>query len=297
MSLSKFSLMIFTCMVLSGVLQSAASADDKLLVYVSVLPQKYFVEQIAGDLADVKVMVKPGFNPVIYSPSPQQIMNLSKADVYISIGVPFEHVWLERIKSVNPKMPVIDGRKGIQLLALEDHHHEHDHDHADDHADDKDPHVWTSPVLSLKMAETIRDSLITLRPQHQQDFEQGFSVLQQQLQQLDRKLKVLLAKLSDRRFMVFHPAWGYFAESYHLQQIVVERNGKEPGAKSMTAIVKQAREQDIKVIFVQPQFSTRLAKQLAAELDAKVQTLDPLSGDYINNLLMVALSIVEANQR
>lgn len=106
-------------------------------VTVSIVPQKYFVEKIAGDKVSVNVMVKPGFSPATYEPKSSQMRKLAKSDAYLSIGVPFEKVWLERFKSANKNMLVVDTAEGIKKIQMEAHSHEDHEEHGkhDDHDD------------------------------------------------------------------------------------------------------------------------------------------------------------------
>jgi len=209
------------------------AADDKLKLFVSVLPQKLFVERIGGDSVDVQVMVKPGFSPATYEPSPRQIAALAKAQLYIRIGVPFEQAWLPRIQSVNPDILMVDARTGIELLEITDHHHGHDDDKGEDRAGKKqhdereavhephseiDPHLWTDPQRVIKMAEQIRQQLVALQPENSGEFDTNHAALVAELKALDEELRTLFAEDTAntdtdirKKFLVFHPSWGYFA--------------------------------------------------------------------------------------
>ena len=99
-------------------------AADRIPVFVSIVPQKYLVQQIGKDLVDVQAMVQPGANPATYEPKPKQMVELSKAKIYFAIGVPFENAWLEKIVAANPKMTVVHTDDGIEKLAMAAHHHD-----------------------------------------------------------------------------------------------------------------------------------------------------------------------------
>lgn len=298
---------------------ASAAADDKLNIFVSVLPQKYIVERIAGDLAEVNAMVQPGYSPATYEPNPRQISKLSKADLYIRVGVPFENSWMSRIRAVNLNMPVLDARGDLPLRTLEVHNHneklstdyeENDsHDEHDEHEtnnshaahDDEhqraalkpaqDPHIWTSPRLVKRMAVQITEQLSTLRPNYQEQFTANLALFTAELEQLDQELSALFAETKQRSFMVFHPSWGYFADAYNLTQVPIEVDGKEPGAKALAALIKQARQKQVKTIFIQPQFDSRIAKQVASAIEGEVITIDPLAEDYLNSMRQAARRI------
>lgn len=299
---------------------------EPLRVFASVVPIQTFVERIGGEHVDARAMVRPGFNPHTYDPTPQQISALAGAGLYVRTGVPFENAWMERIRSANPEMQVFDARDGIALRELEAHGHDehrqtdgyhadedHDHGHAghDDHDErhehgslksgvsdrnEQDPHVWTSPALVRHMIGGIRDKLAELAPAHAETFARNHDAFAAELEGLDGELHALLDPLPNRRFMVFHPAWGYFADSYGLTQVPIEHEGKEPGARALVALIDQAKQEQISVIFVQPQFDKRSAMQVARAINGKVIAVDPLAGDYVDNLRRVGRGFAQALQ-
>jgi zinc transport system substrate-binding protein len=124
----KMSKRLFICIFVSLIIVCSANAADKISVFVSIVPQKYFVQQIGKDMVDAKVMVKPGASPATYEPKPRQMAELSKAKLYFSIGVPFEKAWLKKIAATNPDMRVVHTDHGIEKIAMAAHHHHHDED-------------------------------------------------------------------------------------------------------------------------------------------------------------------------
>ncbi len=277
---------------------SNAFGANKLQVFVSVLPQKFFVEQVAGELVDVEALVTPGQSPATYNPTPKQIQKLAAAAVFFRTGVPYENAWLPRIKAANPDLKIIDARTVTPLLVMSEHDHddahddEHAHDehdaHQDEPAESPDPHLWTNPINVIAQAKQIRDFLIAYLPKHQAQLSANTSLFIEQLQNLDQQINKQLAPLTNRRFMVFHPSWAYFADRYDLHQVSVEREGKEPGARSLAHLIDQAQRENIKVIFIQPQFSQKAAQTIARAINGQVEVIDPLAEDYLQNLAKVA---------
>lgn len=278
-------LMGFLCLVLA--LTGAVRAAP-LAVTVSVLPQKRFVEKVGKEHVAVQVLVGPGRSPATYEPSPRQMAHLSRSRVYFRIGVPFEDVWLKRIQAANPQLRVVDTRQGVQLRHLEAHGHDHPASGM------PDPHVWTSPPLVKRMIATIRDALTALDPTHGADYQANYLSFANELEVLDADIRHILEPVQRRRFMVFHPSWGYFADAYGLQQVAIEVEGKDPGARSLTRIIEQARREGVGAVFVQSQFSRRTAETVARALDARVVAVDPLAEDYAENLRRVARALAEA---
>jgi len=284
-------------------------AVDKIPVFVSILPQKYFVQQIGKDLVDVQAMVRLGASPATYEPKPQQMVALSKAKIYFAIGVPFENAWLEKIVSVNLNMNVVHTDHGIQKLEMVAHH-DHD-DHAEEHDDEKhhdevakdedhheheglDPHIWLSPPLVKIQASAILAALQEADPAHKTIYEENFNDLMARVDKLDNELKKTFAGKKGLQFMVFHPAWGYFAHAYGLEQVPIEIEGKDPKPAQLKELIEHSRESGIKVIFVQPQFSTKSAKIVAREIGGQVAFADSLAEDWMGNLRQVAEKFKEA---
>ncbi len=298
--------MIRKFLLLLLLLVPVLSLAEPLRIFASVVPIQTFVQRIGGEHVDARAMVRPGFNPHTYDPTPQQIAALSGAVLYVRTGVPFEKAWMDRIRSANPSMQVLDAREGISLRQMEAHaHDEHDaeashndHDEHDAHAGEsdheQDPHVWTNPLLVTHIVGGIRDKLSKLAPDHRAYFARNHDTFVAELSALNVELHKLLDPLSNRKFMVFHPAWGYFADNYGLTQVSIEHEGKEPGARGLAALIDQAKQEKIKVVFVQPQFDKRQARQVAQAIGGGVVSVDPLAADYVDNLRRVVRQFAEA---
>lgn len=266
-----------------------ASPGPALTAFASVLPIQTFVERVGGDRVAARVMVQPGQSPATYDPTPAQVSALASAELYVRVGVPFEQAWMPRIRAANRDMAVLDLREGLPLRGIETHHH-HDGDphdaasSADADHDAMDPHIWTNPQLARKMLVAIRDTLSEIDPAGAATYAANQAEFDEELAALDAELQRIVAGLENRRFMVYHPAWGYFAEAYDLEQIPIEREGKSPGPRRLTALINQARATDTRVIFVQPQFDRRAAEQVARAIDGRVAAVDPLAADYVGSL-------------
>jgi len=269
---------------------------EPLRVFVSVLPLKTFVEKIGGNHVAVHTMVRSGYDPHAYAPTPRQITALANTDLYISTGVAFEKACVKRIRSANPGMRMVEAGAGIDMRLIGNHgdvHGQISSGHQD--VSGHDPHIWTSPPLAKQMVGNIRDALSALDPANSPEYASNSDALILELDRLDRDLRTQFENLANRKFMVFHPAWGYFADTYGLIQIPIEKEGKEPGARALTLLIGQARREHVKVIFVQPQFDRKSATRVARAIDGRVVAIDPLAPDYENNLRRVAKLIIEAS--
>jgi len=321
--MNRWATIMITIIIVLFAFSVNCSASDKLPVFVSIVPQKYFVQQIGKDLVAVQAMVLPGASPATYEPKPRQMADLSKAKIYFAIGVPFENAWLEKIAATNPNMRVVHTAHGIKKLQMAAHHHHDDHEKGEHHGEEKDgheegehhgeaeqdhepgehhgeaehdhhehagldPHIWLSPHLVKIQARTILAALQDADPQHRSVYEANFKKFAAQIDQLDTDLKNTFAGKKGLQFIVFHPAWGYFASAYGLKQVPIEIEGKDPKPAQLKELIHHAKENRIKVVFVQPQFSTQSAEVVAREIGGQVAFADPLAEDWMANLREVA---------
>lgn len=271
-----------------------------LKVAVSVVPEKYFVEQVGGSHVDVSVIVPPGAEPDSYAPKAAQMRELAKTQIYFPMGVPFENAWQKRIAGVNPKMDVVpvygricrrqwpagvgddDGPSNAQTQAYPCR------------PSRGDPHIWMSPVLVRIMAGTIRDTLIAKDPKHAADYRQNFRKFALHIDKIDSEILKALDNPHASEFLVYHPAFGYFARAYGLHQLPVQVNGTDPTPAQLAKVIQVAKQKQIKVVFVEPQFSKRAAKTIAAEIGGEVVAVDPLAADWGKNLISVAQAFSKA---
>ena len=224
---------------------------------------------------------------------------LAGADLYFRVGISFEDVWLGRIAAANPAMRIVDVRTGItlrELGTLTSGHERWQAEAGEIRPRRFDPHVWTDPRRVKIIASTIRDALTELDPAHGDEYQTNYGQFATDLEQLDSEIRALLGEKKERRFMVFHPAWGYFAEAYGLHQIPIETAGKEPGAKQLARVIDEAKAKGIRVIFVQAQFSRRNAETVARAIGGRVIAVDPLAENYLENLRLVAQTFAKAMQ-
>jgi len=271
---------------------SPASAENPMKVTVSILPQKYFVQKIGGDLVDISVMVLPGASPATYEPKPRQMVNLTESKIYFAIGVSFEEAWLQKFAGANPDMRIIATQNGIEKIPMKRHLHDDKErypDKAAARAGGKDPHIWLSPPLVMLQARNILNALVRVDPTNREIYASNYKTFITELVDLDLKISDLFPDTGQAtRFMVYHPAWGYFAKTYDLIQIPVEMEGKNPTPKGLQQLIPNAKKHGIRVVFVQPQFSTKSARTIARAIGGRVVFADPLAFDWAKNLLLVA---------
>jgi zinc transport system substrate-binding protein len=275
------------------ILQTMPTWASSLGVFVSIAPQKYFVQKIGGTLVNVSLLVPAGADPHTYEPKPRQMVELSKSALYFAVGIDFEKAWLKKIAATHPRMRIVHTDEGITKIPMTNQHPQegdsHKHDKRTQHHDGAlDPHVWLAPAPVKIQAAHILKALIEADPKNRLPYTAGYDAFLKELDALDGELKALFAGRKGEPFMVFHPAWGYFAEAYGLEQIPVEIEGKEPKAAQLQSLIRRARERGVKVVFVQPQFSTKSAEMVAREIGGQVVQVDSLAESWDANLREVA---------
>lgn len=271
-----------------------SGTDEPITVAVSVVPQAEFVEKVGGDKVKTVVIVPSGADPHTYEPSPKEVQEISKARMLVTVGVgmPFEQGWIDYFDSIDGSTLIVNCSKGIELKELEGHNHEGEEpgsetgneNESDEDAEGLDPHIWTSPANAKIMVEDIYEGLVELDPENEAYYAQNRDAYLEELDALDARIREKLNGSEGSNFMVYHPSWGYFASEYGLNMISVEIEGKEPSAQDLAELVDLAKEKNVKVIFVQAQFSTRSAEVLAKEIGGEVVAVDPLAKDYVANM-------------
>ncbi len=256
-----------------------AVPTDKLTVAVTIVPQATFVQQVGGDLVDVVTLVPPGASPENYSPSPQQMMQFSDAQVYFLIGVPVEDTKiLPQIKSLQPGIKLVD------LPALVDQKYAP----ATFPSGERDFHMWMSPKRVEEIVRITANELSALDPAHEAVYQSNAAAYINQLAQLDREIHMTLADPPSRTFIIYHPSLGYFADDYSLTMVALEEEGKEAKALDLEKIIDLAKAEGIKVVFYQAEIDSKQSRTLAAEIGGQAKMISPLNADYINNLRQIA---------
>ena len=260
----------------------------KPIVSVSIPPQAYFLKQIAQDTLEINTLIPQGSDPHTFEFKPSTLSSLSKSKLYLTIGLEFEAIWIPKLKNHLPKTLSIT--QGIHFLSSQHDHHDHDHDH--DH-EAYDPHIWLSPKLVKILACNIASILIENFPEHKALYENNLALFLQKLDSLDHQITQILSPIKNRKFIVYHPSWSYYAKAYNLVQIPVEIEGKEPKAKELKTLITLAKKEGIKTIFAQNGFSQSSAKIIAKACGAEVLITDPLAYEWEKELLYITQGLAK----
>ena len=266
--------------------QQIQSAEPTLMVTIE--PLRYFTEQIVGEQFKVVSMVPKGTSPETYDPTPQQLMALAKSKAYLQIGyIGFELSWIDKLKENTPYLPFFDTSKGIQLIEAEDHNHG-DHQHGG-----VEPHIWNSARNAKIIAQNILQAVIQLDSIHKDDYTENYRKLVEELDETDKEIQNIIKEHPFAAgFMIYHPALSYFARDYGIEQISIEKEGKEPTPSHLKKLIETCKAKNIHVIFVQPEFDIRNAEIIAEQTNSQIIPIDPLSYDWKEQMLHVAKSLI-----
>lgn len=264
-------------------------------VYVSIPPQKWLSDQLGGERILTHVLVTKGQDPHTYEPTPKQIASISRSKIYFTIGMEFEEQITRKLGAAVAGLTMIDVSRSLTKIAMA----EGGHNHADEPTDHghhaaTDPHVWLSPVNLSKMANVMAEAMISADPDHAEIYRQNLQRTTENLARLHQRITDELAPFKGSAFYVFHPSFGYFAREYHLQQEAVEISGKSPSPKQLLALIARAKGDNVRIIFVQPQFDTKSASTVAQAINGVVEPLDALAEDVAGNLLHISAKITAA---
>jgi len=285
--LSNYTIVVTAALLLVAVIGTISYGeqqplDDRLSISVSILPQADFAAAVTGEHAIITVMIPPGGEPHTYEPTSAQMRHLESADIYFKVGsgIDFELAWMDKFIEINPTMVVVDGSEGARLISSEI-----------EHDGCIDPHIWLCPPNAKVMVENLFNTLVLIDPDNASDYRNNSEEFLEALDRIDAEISAELELLENRGFISYHSSWQYFAMRYGLEQLSVEQDGKEPTSSDLAELIDTARENDIDIVLVSPEFSSRAAQQIAREIGGAVIHADPLSGDYIETLRNLAFDI------
>ena len=268
-------LLVFLCCSFLG----KAHADDSKLFIANIPPIAFLMDFLVSDMAEVSSLVSSIDNAELYEPSPKQLLQFSKADLYFTTGLPFEKKWLQVIEENYPQVFIV--------TCCEDLIRQHDEDHID-------PHIWTDPLMTLEISQRLSDVLIQRYPERRKEIEARLQEIEQYVTEIDAEISRELKILKKKVFFVAHPAWSYFASRYQLEQLSIEQEGKEVGISTRVDLQRKARDYNIDTIFTQSQVNPKPAQQFAGEINALIVELNPLAYHHFDNLKYMSSMIIQS---
>jgi zinc transport system substrate-binding protein len=268
---------------------------EKPTILVSIPPYAYFVNKIAQDAVEVETLIPAGTNPHIYEATPKEVQRYQNAALWIYLGESFDKKAFNFFQAVRKSIQIIDITEGVNLLSISEEdeiitEHARCHHH---HNEGKDLHIWLSPALAKLQAEKIAKALIELIPDKQEKFRLNLKTFLNELDDLDQQIANMLRPMKGKAILVSHPAFGYFCRDYHLVQLSIEIEGKEPLPQHITEILSKAKSYSIQTVLMEPQYSDKGAKLLAHSLGLPTHMVDPYAENFSENLLTIAKIIAK----
>lgn len=279
------------CLLLAIVGLSACQGKKEggtRMISVTIEPQRYFVEKIAGDLFQVYCVTPAGQSPETYDPTPQQMVQISRSQAYFRIGeIGFEQAWMKNLQSQNPDMRVFDLSEGMELIKNQEEEHEGEEAHHHHHGS-VDPHIWTSISGAKVIAQNTCQALVKLDSENQETYQAGYQRLIGEIDSTAVEMKRLLQPLAGSAFIIYHPTLTYFAREFGLQQLCIELDGKEPSPAQLKRLIETAAQSKAKVVFVQQEFDQKNAELIAKETGCRLVKINPLSYNWHDEMIRLA---------
>lgn len=272
--------------------QSPKKNFNKLKIMVSIPPQAYIVKEITRDKAEVTVMLPPASSPETYEPGPKRMAELKKTDIYFLVGVPFEAASIEKIKGDYTNVEFVTMNKNLTLRTMESPRERNAKKH--NKKEMKDPHIWLDPLYLLVMAKNTVETLVQKEPQNSDFYLKNYLALKEKIQKSYTFLLDFFAPYKNQSFVIYHPAWGYFADRFSLKQVAIEVEGKEPTAAEMAHLSEFIKKNGVKRILIQTQSSNGIVKSIAEEKGIQITLVDPLKENVLENIQESAFKIRES---
>lgn len=272
--------------------------SDEKIVTVTIEPQRFFAEKIAGDKFIINCIVPSGQSPETYDPTPKQMVQLGKSVAYLRIGhIGFEQAWMEKIKGNNTQLEIFDMSEGMNLLTDTEDHHHHEGDCGEEahhhHPGGVDPHIWSSVAGAKVVAWNTLNAFIALDKENTEYYWKNYTALMGEIEKTEATVSELLKPLANRTFIIYHPALTYFAEEFGLTQLCIEMDGKEPSPSQLKKLVETAREHHTQVVFIQQEFDKKNAELIAKETGCRLVTINPLDYNWEKEMIHIANALAD----
>lgn len=266
---------------------SVKSKEGERQLTVTIEPIKYFTEAIVGNKYIVHTMVPNGTSPETYDPTPQQLVKLSKSKALFYTGyLGFEQLWMDRLQENAPETTFFNLSEGVPLIEETEEHEGHTHKGG------IEPHIWNSPKNALIILHNIYSAVIDIDPENKAFYQENYEVEQQKIKATAQQIDSLLKEpTQSKSFMIYHPALSYFSRDYGLTQLSIEEGGKEPSPYHLKELINTAKENKVKVIFIQPEFDQKNAAIIAKEVGAILVPINPLAYDWHQEIIHTAESL------
>lgn len=287
---SKSSLFILILTIFSSffITTPIVYGEDKIDLFTSIPPIAFFVEKIGGEAVNVHSLIGENENPHTYAPKPRGIVELGKSRMIFTINMPFEKSLIDKLKRLKSGPKIIDLTKNVKFRSMACAHDSHQCNHTNK----TDPHIWFGPEQIRVIVANIANALTINSPNKKELFKKNLKSFLEELDKLDANFAKLLLPYKGTKILVFHPSFGYLTDAYALKQEAVEIEGKSPSPRQIIKLIREAKKENIKTIFVQPQFDTKAAANIAKAINGEVVHINPMKRDVFQNMKYMVEQIV-----
>lgn len=247
---------------------------------VSIPPQKYLLDAIAGDKMKVNCLLGNGADPETYDPSMSHLINVENSVAYFRIGsIGFEDAVIKRIKTSRPDLNIIDTSKGIDFIRGTHHGHE------------TDPHIWTSATNARIIARNMYDALVKIDPHNADYYKANLDRLIARIDSTDAVIRADIAAAPSRAFVIWHPSLSYFARDYGLTQIALGTEHKEASINELRERIAKAKESGAEVMFLQPDTDNRQTRTINDQLHLPTAVINPLDYNWEEQMISIGKNL------
>lgn len=282
--------LVFASLLVFG---GCSSSEERNYIAVTIEPQRYFAEKIAGDKFMVHTVVPAGQSPETYDPTPQQVVRISKSRAYLQIGhIGFEQAWMSHIRDNNPQIQVFDLSEGFALI-MDSTDSDEGGLHSHHHPGGMDPHIWSSISGARAIVGNILKAFVTLDKDNEPYYRQNYDNLMAEIDETERIIQQKLSPLTNRIFIIYHPSLTYFANEFDLRQLCIETDGKEPSTAQLKELVDISKEYHVHVVFVQQEFDRKNAERIAKETNCRLVRINPQNYYWSDELISIANALAD----
>lgn len=283
--------LISTLLVLSLVSSGCVTGGSKEqpVVFVTVQPEKFFAERIAGDKFEVNCIVPSGVNPEMFRPSSTLSEELLECTAYLKLEcLGYELEWMEKLLDHNPrKIKRYDTSEGVELLF--------GGNYKKGTGGDKmvDPHMWCSPKQALHIAENMFSVFVELDPRNEKYYKKRYDLLVQELKATDSYLTKMLEVSSAAAFVVYTPSLSYLARDYGVVQMCIEGEEQASTETILEQLTIASKELNVRAVFIQGDAADSHAKEVASALGCEVVAIDLLSYEWFEEIETIANALTD----
>lgn len=283
-------LLIFSIISIVFITSCSQKNTDSNSLSVTIEPQRYFLEQLVGDKYKVTSLVPSGANPESFDPTPSQMVALDKSKTYFKIGfLGVENSLVDKVKDQS-RLQIVDCSNGIEIIE-DGHQHSDNEDIAHHGHDGGDPHYWSSVNSAKVIIKNMYDQMLRLNAENENVYTNNYQEELKMINKTDSIIKELIKNTNTKAFVIYHPALSYFARDYNLEQLSIEQDGKNPSPSQLKKLIDEAKEKNVKAVFIQAEYDSKNAEVVAEQIGAKTYSINLLNYDWHEEIIKIAKAI------